>query len=94
MISDETIKKLLSLARIEVSDEEKEKLRQDVENILGYVGEIEKAAVQIDSTPKAGELKNVMREDKEPHESGLYSEKILREAPERKDDYISVKKIL
>ena len=37
---------------------------------------------------------NVMREDKDPHEAGLYTEKILEQAPAREGDYIKVKKIL
>lgn len=94
MISTETIEKLLSLARIEVSPEEKEKLRTDVENILGYVGEIEKAAVNLDTEPRAGDLRNVMRDDGTPHESGMYTEKLLAQAPKRTGDYVSVKKIL
>lgn len=94
MISNETIEKLLKLSRIEVSAEEKEKLRKDVENILGYVSEIEKAVVTIDTTPKAGELRNVMREDGEPHESGIYTEKLLREAPQKDGGYVVVKKIM
>lgn len=37
---------------------------------------------------------NVMREDGEPHESGLYTEKLLSAAPQREGQYIKVKKIL
>jgi hypothetical protein len=35
-----------------------------------------------------------MREDGEPHESGIYTQKILEQAPAREKDYIKVKKIL
>lgn len=94
MISDETIEKLLLLSRIEVTPEEKKKLKKEVESILGYVQEVEKAAVHLAETPEAGELRNVMREDGEPHETGLYTEKILKEAPKRERNYFSVKKIL
>jgi aspartyl/glutamyl-tRNA(Asn/Gln) amidotransferase C subunit len=94
MISDKDMDKLLSLARIEVSAEEKEKLRKDVENILGYVSEVQKASVHLDTEAQAGRLRNVMREDIEPHESGAYTEQILKQAPSREDDYIVVKKIL
>lgn len=37
---------------------------------------------------------NVMREDTEPHESGIYTEKLLSAAPQREGQYIKVKKIL
>lgn len=94
MISDKDMDKLLTLARIEVTPEEKQKLTKDVESILGYVGDIQNAAVDIDTSPKPGEVRNVMREDTNPHESGAYTEKILAEAPSREGDYIAVKKIL
>lgn len=93
MISENDIEKLLNLARIEVNPDEKEKLRQDVEAILGYVGEVEKAVVEIDATPWAGELINIMREDGEPHQSGIFTESILSQAPKRERNYISVKLI-
>ncbi len=93
MISENDIEKLLNLARIEVNPDEKEKLRQDVENILAYVGEVEKASVEIDPAPYPGELRNVMREDGEPHQSGIFTESILSQAPKREGDYLSVKSI-
>ncbi len=93
MISENDIEKLLNLVRIEVNPDEKEKLRQDVESILGYVGEVEKAIVKIDTALYPGDLRNVMREDGEPHESGIFTESILSQAPKREDDYVSVKSI-
>ncbi len=93
MISENDIEKLLNLARIEVNPDEKEKLRQDVENILDYVGEVEKASVEIDTMPYPGELINIMREDGEPHQSGIFTESILSQAPKREGDYLSVKPI-
>lgn len=93
MISENDIEKLLNLARIEVNSDEKEKLRQDVESILGYVGEVERASVEIDTTPYPGDIRNIMREDGEPHESGVFTESILSQAPKRECDYIIVKPI-
>jgi len=93
MISENDIEKLLNLARVEVNSDEKEKLRQDVESILSYVGEVEKAVIEIDTTPHPGNLINIMREDGEPHESGIFTENILSQAPKREGDYILVKPI-
>jgi Asp-tRNA(Asn)/Glu-tRNA(Gln) amidotransferase C subunit len=42
----------------------------------------------------ASVVKNVMREDGEPHESGKYTEALLKSAPKTADGYIEVKKIL
>ncbi|HEY4511877.1 MAG TPA: Asp-tRNA(Asn)/Glu-tRNA(Gln) amidotransferase subunit GatC [Candidatus Paceibacterota bacterium] len=89
----ETVEKLATLSRIALSPEEKASLRKDMEAILGYVGEIQKAGVKEES-PKAGIVRNVLREDVNPHESGAYTEDLLRAAPKREDGYVKVKKIL
>jgi aspartyl-tRNA(Asn)/glutamyl-tRNA(Gln) amidotransferase subunit C len=95
-ISDKEIEKLGSLARIKLSDEEKKGLKTDIESILGYVSEIQEVSSDLerDTTSQKDELINVMREDENPHESGLYTQKILENAPQREGDYIKVKKIL
>ena len=95
-ISDKDIEKLGDLARIKLSEEEKETLKIDIEAILGYVSQIKEVSSDIerDMSGKNETLINVMREDENPHESGLYTEKILENAPEREGDYIKVKKIL
>ena len=95
-ISDKDIEKLGDLARIKLSEKEKETLKTDIEAILGYVSQIKEVSSDIerDMSGKNETLINVMREDENPHESGLYTEKILENAPEREGDYIKVKKIL
>lgn len=95
-ISDKDIEKLGDLARIKLSETEKKGLKADIGSILDYVSEIQEVSSdrQRDITSNEDELINVMREDGEPHESGLYTEKILEEAPQREGDYIKVKKIL
>lgn len=85
---------LAKLARISLSEDEAEKLSREFEAILGYVSEVR----SIKPTDEEGEpslyVKNVLRGDSVPHESGIYTEKILNLAPERKDNYFKVKKIL
>ena len=90
--------KLATLARIEISDVEAESLSHEFEAILNYVGEVKGAvgASEAKSMPEKGDvaLKNVFRADENPHESGKFTEAILKEAPARESDYIKVKKIL
>lgn len=88
--------KLASLARIDMSDKEAESLSGEFETILNYVSEVKAVSTTKNSEPKSSNTatKNIWREDVEPHEPGLYTEKILNEAPEREGDYIRVKKIL
>jgi len=90
----EEVLKLAKLSRVELGDEEAENLSGEFDAILNYVGEV-KGVGKLDESNKAeSPLKNVMREDGEPHGSGLYTEKILEQAPAREGDYLQVKKIL
>ena len=87
------IEKLAELSRIEMSDEEKEKILGEMDAILDFVNQIQNS--KIDITEKGvGEVRNVMREDCGAHESGKYTEDILREAPKTRGGYVEVKKIL
>jgi aspartyl/glutamyl-tRNA(Asn/Gln) amidotransferase C subunit len=94
----EKVLNLAKLARIDLEDGEAESLSREFDAILGYVGEIKNAGFKIqDSGFKNKEefsVRNVMREDLSPHESGIYTEKILAQAPAREGNYLKVKKIL
>ncbi len=103
MITAEEVKKLASLARLEVKGEEAEKLRGDLNRILDYVGQVKELNPPSSEGAdfglpdgKAGVAKgvNVMREDTNPHPSGEFSESLLKAAPDRSGDYFKVKKIL
>ena len=94
-MDEKEIAKLAELARIDMPGAEAEKLSQEFESILGYVGEIkavtgERAAAGEPDRPTL----NAMREDGETHESGLHTAALLAEAPRTKDGYVVVKKIL
>jgi aspartyl-tRNA(Asn)/glutamyl-tRNA(Gln) amidotransferase subunit C len=93
MISREDVKKLAALARIKIEPEEEEKLAVDLEHILEYVNAIQKVSGTLDTRGTEKNI-NVLRQDDQPHESGIHSEAILHEAPKRKGEYIQVKKIL
>ncbi|MBI5077819.1 MAG: Asp-tRNA(Asn)/Glu-tRNA(Gln) amidotransferase subunit GatC [Candidatus Yonathbacteria bacterium] len=89
------VEHLAGLARIAVSEDEKKILQHDLEEILAYVSEIKEAGQGgRKERGEQGELYNVMREDSEPHESGIFTEDILKQAPAREGDRVSVKKIL
>jgi aspartyl-tRNA(Asn)/glutamyl-tRNA(Gln) amidotransferase subunit C len=88
----EDIDKLAKLSRLSLTDDEKEKLASEFDSILGYVSEIEKVSVG-GRVLEAGALRNVMREDGEPHESGLYTKAILDDAPDTEDGYLKVKQV-
>lgn len=93
MATTEEVKKLAALARIRVGDAELEKFTSEFDAILAYIGQLEKLEL-----PKGGmekpALRNVMREDAEPHASGAYTEKIAEQFPAREGDALLVKQII
>ncbi|MEX2010389.1 MAG: Asp-tRNA(Asn)/Glu-tRNA(Gln) amidotransferase subunit GatC [Parcubacteria group bacterium] len=96
-MNPDEVKKLATLARIEIDDAEAERLTQQFEAILGYVADVRKAVGETEENMTKSSnfgLKNVMREDTNPHESGVYTEKLLAEAPDRSGNLIKVKNIL
>ncbi len=91
--------RLAGLARIAVSDKEAEDLTREFESILNYVGEVKNVTTNNQQPTTNSEKddfpnRNKMRDDENPHESGLYTAELLNEAPEREGNYVKVKKIL
>jgi len=88
------IKKLASLSRVEVSDEELKGLAKDLDSILSYVSELQSVSSGEPAKDESPENKNVMREDEIMHESVMYTKDIVEAMPDSKDGYLKVKKIL
>jgi aspartyl-tRNA(Asn)/glutamyl-tRNA(Gln) amidotransferase subunit C len=88
--------KLASLARIKITETEAEKLSGEFGSILGYVGEIKEVSSKNDRSAdkEAFPVRNVVRDDTAGHAGGIYSEKLLAEAPQSDKGYVKVKKIL
>ena len=86
------IRALAQLARLDVSDAEVAKLEGELPGIIGFVEEIQKAATSGEAA--APKLRNVIRADENPHESGKYTETLLAAAPNREGDRIAVKQVV
>jgi aspartyl-tRNA(Asn)/glutamyl-tRNA(Gln) amidotransferase subunit C len=93
MISKEEVLKLAVLSRISITDDEANNLLKDMEGILSYIGQLGEVKVE-SAKSKAEDLRNVMREDINPHQASTFTEAILKEAPKKKGDFVEVKKIL
>ena len=94
MLEIKDIEKLAKLARIKLTEEEKVKLLKEVDPILGYVAQLKEVTSKVDSGPKAGEHRNIMREDLNPNESGSNTDVLVKEMPASQSNYLKVKKIL
>jgi len=94
-ISFDEVKKLAELSRIELSGDELEKMRGEIDAILSYVEVIQNVDLPEGVAASAHlPLENVMREDGEPHAPGAYTEVMLSQAPKRDGRFLKVKKIL
>ncbi len=97
MISRAEIEKLANLSRLKLSEEEIVRFQGEMDAILAYVDKLKTATVNKngrEAEPVMSVNKNVMREDVNPHESGAYTDKLVKAAPRHDGSYIKVKKIL
>jgi aspartyl-tRNA(Asn)/glutamyl-tRNA(Gln) amidotransferase subunit C len=81
------------LARLELSPDETEPLRAQLDRILGYIDKLRQLPVEgVPPTSHALPIVNVMREDA-PRPS-LPAEAMLANAPDRSGDFFRVPRIL
>lgn len=87
------VEHIAGLARLELSDEEKEKFTHQLNQILTYVEKLnELDTTNVEPLSHVIELKNRFREDRV--EPGLTPEEALRNAPSRTDKYFKVPKVI
>lgn len=91
-MTEQDIEKLAELAKIRINPGEAGGFAHDFESILGYIKSIE--SVDIGEVSPEYAVKNVMREDVNPNESGANSETLLAAAPATHDGFVKVNKIL
>ena len=92
-ISTSDIQHLASLSSLALADDEVDGLRQDLENIIGYIeqlGELDTSGVE--PTYQVTGLENVWREDEV--QSGVSREALLNLAPEKQNSQVKVPKVL
>jgi len=94
MIDKQQIEHIAKLARIELTEEEKEKFTKELSSVLDYVNQLNKVDTsKIEGISQVTGLENIIREDMEDKiRDKRY--KLLNEAPKRKEDYIQVPKVL
>ena len=91
IISDETIEYVKILAKLELSEEEKEQAKTDIGRMLDYndkLNELDTSGVE--PLSHVFQVSNVFREDVVTNQDER--ERILKNAPARKDDSFKVPK--
>lgn len=100
-LSKEQIDHLAKLARIGLTDEEKNKFSSQLTDILEYVEKLQRVeTAEIVETSQVTGLENVYRKDvaseltQVDKDKNINRDKLLKNAPDQKDNYIKVKAVL
>lgn len=92
-ISKEEVEHVAKLARLLVSEEDKDLLSRQLSNILEYVGKLNKLNTEgVEPLSHVIDIKNVFREDKA--RESLSQDLALSNAPEKRDGFFRVPKII
>ncbi len=92
-INSQDVRKVATLARLALPDDQVETFTHQLEKILDYVAQLEKIdTTDIPPTTRAVEVVNSLREDL--IEETEVREDLLELAPEREGDFFMVPKIL
>ncbi len=92
-ITSQEIDKLAKLSWLEFSEEEKEKLIIDFQQIIEYVEKLNELNLdEVAPTSHVLEINNVFREDEV--KPSLFQEDALKNAPVSRDGFFSVPKVI
>lgn len=93
-ITIDDVKKLARLSALDVSDTEAETLRAQLQEILGYVAQLNEVdTTGVEPTYQVNPLENVMREDV-IKDYKLSRDDLLKNAPETENGQVKVKRVL
>ncbi|HET9721919.1 MAG TPA: Asp-tRNA(Asn)/Glu-tRNA(Gln) amidotransferase subunit GatC [Candidatus Saccharimonadales bacterium] len=93
-LSRDDVLKLAALCKLKLTDEEVERLRGELSEIIDYVELLNKVDVSgLEPTYQVTGLKNVMRVD-EPKDYGYKVTEILKNAPAIENGQFKVKRVL
>jgi len=93
MIDVEQVRKVASLARLELTEAEEQQFTGQLNSILDYIQQLDELDTKdVPPTTRAIEVSNITRPDK----LEIFSERegLLESAPEREEDFFKVPKIL
>lgn len=86
------VRALAKLAKLEITDAEASTLERELPDILAFVETIQNAPISQDEPDRT--LRNVMRDDTDAHETGMYTEVLLSAAPTVKNNRVVVKQVI
>jgi len=93
VLTKKEVEHIADLARIKLSDKEKEKMAEDMAAILGYIDKLNEVKTDgVEPAAQVSGLENVFRKD-EPGKEPADRQAIIGQFPDRKDDHLKVKQV-
>ncbi len=88
-----TVQKVANLARLNLSEEQEDRLVDQLGNILGFVEQLDEVNTDnVEPLASVVEIKLPLRQDKVT--DGGYPDAILANAPEESEDYFVISKVV
>jgi aspartyl-tRNA(Asn)/glutamyl-tRNA(Gln) amidotransferase subunit C len=92
-LSIEEVRHIALLARVGMTDEEAERMRDQLSNILEHIGVLSQVDTEgVEPTGHSADLDTVMRDDEAADSSPI--EDMMANAPQRQGDFIKVRAVL
>jgi aspartyl-tRNA(Asn)/glutamyl-tRNA(Gln) amidotransferase subunit C len=94
-ISKQDVEHVARLARLALTDDEKNRYTAQLGSILGYIEKLNSVDTEgVPPTAHPWPVANVWREDHTERLQGLEREELLKNAPEREGPFFKVKKVI
>ena len=94
MISEQDVKHIAKLARLELSEKEIKKMQKELSDILNYFDLLKKAPKFLEDSKDSVLKENLENIRKDEAKHSQTSDEIIASFPNKKDEYIKVKNIL
>ena len=92
-LSIEEVRHIALLARVAMTDEELERMRDEMSNILEHFDVLQEVDTEgVEPTAHTANVRSVMRDDEVRPSAG--KEDVLSNAPRREDDFLRVRAVL
>lgn len=95
MITKKEVEHIAKLARLGLSEAEKEKYSKELSGILDYMEKLNEVKVKnVEPTAQITGLENIFRKDGNPHEADFEKiKKIISQAPEREGNFVKTRPV-
>lgn len=93
-LTKKEVEHIAALARVRVSEDEKETFSKQLSSVLDYVNQLQKVAAEgVEETAQVTGLENEMRKDEIRIASKETRDRIVKNFPEKDDDLCKVKSV-